>query len=108
MGSEHQIPHLAPTYSGILAAMELEAYDFIDRERLLKFFFSLKQEDNSFIMHENGETDLRATYIVVCVSSLLNIMTDELIEGVADYILSCQTYEGGFSAVPGAEAHGGY
>lgn len=23
-------------------------------------------------------------------------------------LFSCQTYEGGFSAVPGAEAHGGY
>jgi len=40
-------------------------------------------------MHENGETDLRATYIVISVSSLLNILTNELVEGVADYISSC-------------------
>ena len=25
-----------------------------------------------------------------------------------NYFGSCQTYEGGFSAVPGTEAHGGY
>ena len=40
-------------------------------------------------MHQNGETDLRATYIVICVSSILNILTDELTEGVTEYIRSC-------------------
>lgn len=28
--------------------------------------------------------------------------------GVADYALSCQSYEGGFAGEPGSEAHGGY
>ena len=32
----------------------------------------------------------------------------ELIEGVAEFLLSCQTYEGGFGGEPGNEAHGGY
>ena len=29
-------------------------------------------------------------------------------EGVGEYLLSCQTYEGGFGGEPGNEAHGGY
>jgi protein farnesyltransferase subunit beta len=28
--------------------------------------------------------------------------------GTADFLLSCQTYEGGFGGEPGNEAHGGY
>ena len=32
----------------------------------------------------------------------------ELAEGVGEYLLSCQTYEGGFGGEPGNEAHGGY
>ena len=35
-------------------------------------------------------------------------MTPELYENTAEWLASCQTYEGGFSAVPGTEAHGGY
>jgi protein farnesyltransferase subunit beta len=59
-------------------------------------------------MHENGEDDLRSVYIVMVTATVLNIVTSELIDGVADYIASCQTYEGGFGANPFAEAHGGY
>jgi protein farnesyltransferase subunit beta len=33
-------------------------------------------------------------------------MTPELIQGSEDYILSCQTYEGGFGGEPNNEAHG--
>ena len=29
-------------------------------------------------------------------------------QGVAEYVLRCQTYEGGFGGEPGNEAHGGY
>lgn len=31
-----------------------------------------------------------------------------MIEGVEESIVECQTYEGGLTNVPGAEAHGGY
>ena len=45
------------------------------------------------------------------VAKLLHIPTypeSDLFHGTADWILSCQTYEGGFGAAPGHEAHGGY
>ncbi|KAJ1438882.1 terpenoid cyclases/protein prenyltransferase alpha-alpha toroid, partial [Ochromonadaceae sp. CCMP2298] len=35
-------------------------------------------------------------------------LTPQLAEGVAEYVQSCQTYEGGFGGEPGNEAHGGY
>ena len=54
------------------------------------------------------EVDVRGTYTVISIASLLNLLTPELTAGVADYLLSCQTYEGGFGGEPGHEAHGGY
>jgi hypothetical protein len=40
-------------------------------------------------MHEGGETDVRGTYTVLAISSLLNMLTPELCEGVADFVLRC-------------------
>jgi len=54
------------------------------------------------------EVDVRGTYTVISIASLLNLLTPELTADVADYLLSCQTYEGGFGGEPGQEAHGGY
>lgn len=62
----------------------------------------------AFIMHELGEIDLRACYLVIVVAKVLGILTPELIEGTADYIASCQTYEGGLGGETFCEAHGGY
>ncbi|KAF5195789.1 farnesyltransferase subunit beta [Thalictrum thalictroides] len=50
-------------------------------------------------------TDL---YLPYQVASVLNILDNELVKNVGDYILSCQTYEGGIAGEPGSEAHGGY
>ena len=59
-------------------------------------------------MHHDGEVDIRGTYTAVAVAALCNILTEEFKEGIAEYIASCQTYEGGFGGEPGNEAHGGY
>ena len=40
-------------------------------------------------MHKTGEEDLRAVYIIVVIATLLNIASDELFEGISDYIASC-------------------
>lgn len=84
-------------------------------------------------MHKDGEIDTRSIYTCLAVARILNILTPgnycllvyihemtlecnfliyffhtELCEGVADYVLTCQTYEGGFGGEPFNEAHGGY
>jgi protein farnesyltransferase subunit beta len=102
---------------------------------------SLKQPDGSFIVSNYGEVDvrfgvhpltewitsltvtIRGIYCLLAVAHLLDIVTPELIDGTAAFIVSCQTYEGGFSSashphiVDGVflphrpslgEAHGGY
>ncbi|KAK9090446.1 hypothetical protein Sjap_023623 [Stephania japonica] len=55
-----------------------------------------------------GEMDVRACYTAISVASVLDILDYELVQNVGNYILSCQTYEGGIAGEPGSEAHGGY
>jgi len=44
----------------------------------------------------------------LATASLVNILTPELMEGAAEFVARCQTYEGGIGGEPGNEAHGGY
>lgn len=61
-------------------------------------------------IHVNGELDIRGVYCSLVVSDILGLLPDNqlLIGGCGDFLLSCQTYEGGFSCSPFGEAHGGY
>lgn len=110
-GAHGHLGHLAPSYAAI-SALALsgneEGWAALDRPKIYKWLLSLKQKDGSFRMHVGGECDTRSVYCALSVASLLNIMTPELIEGCTEYLSSCQTFEGGFSAFPGLEAHGGY
>ena len=53
---------------------------------------------------------MRGVYCALVIADILNILDDneELTRGMADFIVSCQTYEGGITCIPLAEAHGGY
>ena len=62
----------------------------------------------SFVMHENGEMDMRGIYCCLVIADILGLLDEELRDGVAEFIQSCQTFEGGLSCVPFGEAHGGY
>jgi protein farnesyltransferase subunit beta len=65
---------------------------------MYKFFMSLKQPDGSFVVCHNGEVDVRGTYALLVVATLLDILTPELVKGSYEFLRSCQTYEGGFAA----------
>ncbi|ETE72721.1 Protein farnesyltransferase subunit beta [Ophiophagus hannah] len=110
-GGPGQHPHLAPTYAAVNALCIIgteEAYNVINREKLLEYLYSLKQPDGSFIMHIGGEVDVRSAYCAASVASLSNIITQSLFEKTAEWIARCQNWEGGIGGVPGMEAHGGY
>lgn len=109
-GPNDAIGHVASTYAAVLALCLVEDWDLLRRIRknLYTWFLSLKHENGAFLMHQGGEHDTRSTYCVVVVLALLNLETDELFLQTRQWITSCQTYEGGFAGVPGAEAHGGY
>jgi len=61
-GGPGQLPHLAPTFAAVCTLITLgtkEAYEMINRPKLLKWLLRLKQPDGSCIMHQDGEVDLR-------------------------------------------------
>ncbi|CEG45787.1 farnesyltransferase beta subunit [Plasmopara halstedii] len=111
-GGPKQLGHTATNYASCLTLAllgTLDALESVDRLSLYRFFMSRKHAaTGAFMAHDGGEVDVRVTYCVISIASLYGILTDELKAGVVDYILSCQTYEGGFGGEPGNEAHGGY
>ncbi|WFD36179.1 protein farnesyltransferase [Malassezia cuniculi] len=148
-GGPGQLPHLMSTYAAVCAMAivggpggapsdeQVRAgstanlgWDAIDRGAMYDWMMRLKQPDGSFLVHVGGEIDVRATYCVVVVASILGICTKELLSGVGAFVAGCQTHEGGFAALtharytvsgdvlvpmqpaeqqePLGEAHGGY
>jgi protein farnesyltransferase subunit beta len=61
-------------------------------------------------VHTNGEMDIRGVYCSLVCADICGFLeaNEEYTKGVGDFLLSCQTYEGGFSCAPFGEAHGGY
>ncbi|KAF5270211.1 hypothetical protein FQA39_LY08425 [Lamprigera yunnana] len=110
-GGPGQIPHLATTYAAVCSLCIIgteNAYKAINRDKLQRFLCDVKLNDGSFAMHLGGEIDIRGVYCALSIATLTNIYTNKLFEGTAEWVISCQTYEGGFSGCPGMEAHGGY
>lgn len=109
-GPHGQIGHAASAYASVLALVLIEDYELLDeiKPHIYEWFLSLKSPSGSYSMHYGGESDARSTYCVLSVAALLNMLTDEILEGTVEFLLSCQTYEGGFAGIPNTEAHGGY
>lgn len=110
-GGPCQYPHLGTTYAAVNALSIIgteEAYISLDRSSLQKFLWTVRDVDGSFALHKGGEQDIRGAYCAISVAKMTNTYTDALFDKTAEWIVGCQTYEGGFAGCPGMEAHGGY
>ncbi|SCU82049.1 LADA_0C02696g1_1 [Lachancea dasiensis] len=113
-GGPGQDPHLVCTYAAVNALALCgnidDCWGRINKKEIYEWLLSLKSSNNGFKTGTVvGECDSRSTYCALSVASMLNILTPELSEGVEQFLLDCQTYEGGFGACPHEdEAHGGY
>jgi len=110
-GGPGQVPHLAPTYAAVNSLAIIgteEAYKVINREAMVSWMDRLRCEDGAFTMHVDGELDIRGVYCALSTARLTNIYSPELFHNTDQWLLRCQSYEGGFGGVPGMEAHGGY
>lgn len=111
-GGPNQYPHLAPTYAAVLSLCLIEtdeALEAIDMKSMKDFLWSVRESNGAFRMHVDGEIDVRGAYCAVTVARLCGVTPDDkLFEGTAEWIASCQTYEGGFGGSANLEAHGGY
>lgn len=99
-GGPGQISQGAPNYASVLTLCIIgspDALNSINRNAMYQWFLALKQPHGGFAIHIDGEADTRSTYTVISVARLLNILTDQLKAGVAEFVQSCQTYEGFFS-----------
>lgn len=124
-GGNGQMSHLAPSYAVVLALALVgghESFDVIDRKAMWKWLGSLKQPDGGFQMAVGGEVDVRGAYCAVVIISLLNLPIElpresplwsreenrTLLTGLPEWITRCQSFEGGISSRPHAEAHGAF
>eukprot|EP00249_Psilotum_nudum_P009926 c22236_g2_i1 orf=287-1906(+) len=110
-GGPGQMPHLATTYAAVCSLITIGSNDAlasINREKTFQFLLRMKDPSGGFRVHTNGEMDVRGCYTAIVVAHMLNLLSPPVVDKVADYIVSCQTYEGGIAGEPGAEAHGGY
>eukprot|EP00240_Pyramimonas_obovata_P005810 CAMPEP_0118940664 /NCGR_PEP_ID=MMETSP1169-20130426/31998_1 /TAXON_ID=36882 /ORGANISM="Pyramimonas obovata, Strain CCMP722" /LENGTH=342 /DNA_ID=CAMNT_0006885215 /DNA_START=111 /DNA_END=1135 /DNA_ORIENTATION=- len=116
-GGPKQIAHLASTYAAVCTLLTLgtdKAFASMNRESMLRFILRMKVPlsdpvyGGGFRMHPTGEVDIRGTYTAIAVAEMLDIKTEEVMEGVGDFVARSQTYEGGMGGEPGTEAHGGY
>ncbi|GMY08578.1 geranylgeranyl transferase type-1 subunit beta isoform X1 [Fagus crenata] len=105
----HNSSHLASTYSA-LSILKIVGYNFsnIDSEMILTSMRNLQQPDGSFMpLHTGAETDLRFTYCAAAICFMLEDWRGMDKEKAKEYILNCQSYDGGFGIKPGSESHGG-
>ena len=98
-----------------------EAYAAIDRPALQRFLLEMHQKDGSYIMHRDGEKDIRydpsfsfpgyrqafilvtyyltshfrGVYCALVAAVLTNVLCPELVQHTAEWLRSCQTYEVG-------------
>ncbi|ESL09629.1 protein farnesyltransferase [Trypanosoma rangeli SC58] len=121
-GRVAQEPHLAVSYAASCSLCILEKPEYLHalpRAAIKRWMLSLRCKDGSFCMHIGGEADLRASYSVAIIATLLQLDEvaaysdgrDEALftEQTAAYVASCQTHEGGFACgLYGTEAHGAY
>ena len=107
------MPHLGITFPAILSMALLdneEAYLIVDPQIMRRFILSARSKTTrgSYCIHLGGEEDLRALYIAVLCADFFNFMDEEVLDGVVEHVVRCQTYEGGIAPNPDAEAHAGY
>lgn len=102
------ITHLGNIYSSVATLYQFDQTHIIEKQKIFNFFIIMKNKNGSFHTCENGENDIRGIYCVLAVCVMLDLNFSSLMINSKKYILSCQTYEGGFASFPGGEAHGGY
>ncbi|EAY15715.1 Prenyltransferase and squalene oxidase repeat family protein [Trichomonas vaginalis G3] len=101
--------HITMTYCALAVLILLgDNLERVEKDRIFAELKSLQLPNGTFMGHHLGsEADLRFTFCAAAICALLGSNGDLNIDSAINYILDCQTYEGGFAHEPGQEAHGG-
>lgn len=105
--NKHHCTNIIVTFYCMIALLTLgDDFSRIDKKAFLTAIRALQQKDGSFSGTALEKTkDVRYSYCALAVCAFLNDFSGIDTEKAAEWILSCQTYEGGFGQEPGAEAH---
>uniref|UniRef100_A0A5B6ZUH3 Putative geranylgeranyl transferase type-1 subunit beta n=1 Tax=Davidia involucrata TaxID=16924 RepID=A0A5B6ZUH3_DAVIN len=98
--------HMASTYCALAMLMTI-GYDLslIDSESILKSMKTLQQPDGSFMPINTGaEKYLRFVFCAAAICFMLENWSGMDMEKAKEYILNCQSYDGGFGLIPGSES----
>lgn len=121
-GNKEKLPNLGNTYAALTFLQIMKKIHMVRKKDVISFIQEMHWSEG-FKMHRDGETDMRTMYCAIASFSLLyseniskheqfNPLTSEigkyLFSNAQNLINAAQTYEGGFAAAPGEEAHGGY
>lgn len=107
--SDHVQGHVAMTFTAVMILTALgDNLDRVNKASIVTALKGLQQPNGAFQATKSyGECDMRFLYCACAISSTLSNWTGIDTDLAVKYILSCLTYEGGISLVPGNEAHGG-
>ncbi|KAF8333585.1 uncharacterized protein EI90DRAFT_2994552 [Cantharellus anzutake] len=105
----YDLPHTIMTFSAIISLAILgDELSRLDIGGIRKFIGGVQQPDGSFWTIPNfGESDLRSTYSVFALCSLLDCWDAIDADQALTFIRQCRTYEGGYGQRPHTEAQGG-
>lgn len=125
-----QGPHLAASFAACAALVILgdpQYLDMLPRAAIKRWLLTLRNDDGSFRVSGGGESDIRTSYCVAVITTLLalddpstfaskgGLFADDvrseaiLTPQTARFVARCQTHEGGFTcSTTSTEAHGAY
>lgn len=112
-GGPGQVGHMATTYASVAALCTIgtqSALASINVPGLERFIKSMKRAEGGWKVSVGGETDIRAMYSALAVSSMVGLLEDgggTILNGCGEYVRSLQAFDGGLGGEPGTEAHGG-
>eukprot|EP01083_Nonionella_stella_P018612 51806_1 len=109
LGSKFDGGHLAMTYTALSTLVILgDDLSRVDKTGVIGSLRHLQLENGSFRpLYAESESDMRFIYCAAAISWMLGDFSGLNIDKMADYIASCQTYDGAFGMCPGNEGHGG-
>ena len=107
--NDYDQAHIAQTYTAICTLAILgDNFHRFDKEAIIGSLRYLQEWNGGFrSMYMGGENDLRFIFCAFAISSMLNDWSGFDIDLSVAYLLSCQSFDGGFGLGVGYEGHGG-
>ncbi|XP_064474603.1 geranylgeranyl transferase type-1 subunit beta-like [Ornithodoros turicata] len=101
--------HIAMTYTALVTLIILgDDLSRVNKAAITSGLKALQQKCGSFCAALDGsEDDMRFLYCGACISYILQDWSGFDMERAAKFITDCYCYDGGISAYPGTEGHGG-